>query len=153
MTVTPVGETSYTSCATTAVVTAGTVSTLDVMVDRALPAITLAADPPQLWPPTGQQVTVNISGDASDVGTGVSSIAFRIVDEYGEVEPLVPAVAGSGAPFVRWSRQMQLQASRRGEDRDGRTYTIEAMVTDGACNTKVATTTVVVPHDERAGSQ
>ena len=149
VTVTPVGETSYASCASTAVVTAGVVSTLDVIVDRAQPASTLAADPAQLWPPNGQQVTVNLSGDATDVGTGLSSITFRVVDEYGEVEPLIPAIAGSGAPFVRWSRQLQLQASRRGDDRDGRTYTIEVTVTDGACNTKTATTTVVVPHDQR----
>jgi len=153
VTVTPVGETSYASCATTAVVTAGVVSTLDVIVDRALPASSIAADPQQLWPPNGQQVTVNISGDATDIGTGLSLITFRVVDEYGEVEPLIPAIAGSGAPFVRWSRQLQLQASRRGEDRDGRTYTIEVTVSDGACNTKTATATVVVPHDRRAGTQ
>jgi uncharacterized lipoprotein YddW (UPF0748 family) len=153
VTVTPVGEASYASCATTAVVTAGVVSTLHVIVDRALPASTLAADPPQLWPPNGQPVTVTISGDATDIGTGVSAITFRVVDEYGEVEPLIPTVAGSGAPFVRWSRQVQLQASRRGQDRDGRTYTIEVTVTDGACNTNSATTTVVVPHDQRAGTQ
>jgi uncharacterized lipoprotein YddW (UPF0748 family) len=153
VTVTPVGETSYASCAATAVVTAGVVSTLDVIVDRALPASSIAADPSQLWPPNGQQATVNISGDATDVGTGVSSITFRVVDEYGEVEPLIPAIAGSGAPFVRWSKELQLQAFRRGEDRDGRTYTIEVTVTDGACNTRTATTTVVVPHDRRAGTQ
>ena len=153
VTVTPVGETSYSSCATTAVVAAGAVSTLDVIVDRALPATTLAADPPQLWPPRGQHVSVNISGIAQDVGTGVSAISIRIIDEYGEVEPSVPGIAVSGALSFPWSKQVQLQAFRREEDRDGRTYTIEVTVTDGACNTKVATTTVVVPHDRRSDGQ
>jgi uncharacterized lipoprotein YddW (UPF0748 family) len=153
VTVTPVGETSYTSCATTAVVAPGVVSTLDLIVDRSQPATTLATDPSEIWPPNGQQVMVTISGDATDSGTGVKSVSFRIVDEYGQVEPVVEAVAGSGAPFLRWSRQVPLEASRRGQDRDGRTYTIEVTVTDGACNTKVATATVVVSHDQRGGGE
>lgn len=110
------------------------------------------ADPSRVWPPNGQQVTVTLSGDATDVGTGVSSIAFRVIDEYGEVEPAVPPIAGAGT-FMPWSRQLQLHAARRGSDRDGRTYTIEATVTDGACHTKVATATVVVAHDQRASDR
>jgi hypothetical protein len=152
VTVTPVGETAYTSCAATAVVSAGAVSTLDVIVDRAAPATTIAADPHSIWPPNGQNVTVTISGNATDVGTGVASITFRVIDEYGEVEPLIAPVAGSGSP-LGWSRPVQVQASRLEEDKDGRRYTIEATVTDGACNTTVVTTTVTVLHDQRRGGQ
>jgi uncharacterized lipoprotein YddW (UPF0748 family) len=151
VTVTPVGETAYTSCAAHAVVAAGAVSTLDIVVDRVSPTTTVSADPQQLWPPNGRQVTVNVSGEASDIGTGVSSITFRIIDEYGEVEPLVLAIDSVRAPFVRWSRQVSLEAARREEDRDGRMYTIEATVSDAACNRTIATTTVVVPHDRRIG--
>lgn len=149
VTVTPVGETPYTSCIATTAVTAGAVSTLDVVVDRALPATTLGVDPQRLWPPTGARMTVTISGDASDIGTGLSSITFRVIDEYGLVEPTVAAVAASGQASLGWSRQVELEAFRREEDRDGRTYTIEATLTDRSCNTRVVTTTVVVPHDQR----
>ncbi len=149
VTVTPRGETPYTSCVATAVVTAGAVSTLDVVVDRTAPVTAVAADPQQLWPPNGEFATVNISGTASDVGTGITSITLRVIDEYGEVEPAVAAISGGGATSLPWSAQVQLQAFRREEDRDGRTYTIEATLVDRACNLRVVTTSVVVPHDLR----
>jgi uncharacterized lipoprotein YddW (UPF0748 family) len=147
VTVTPVGATPYRSCP--AVITAGAVTTLDFTIDRTAPSTTIAADPQQIWPPNDQAVTVKMSGEATDIGTGIASIAFRVIDEYGDVEPLVATQTGSLASSLTWSREVQLQASRRGADRDGRAYTIEATITDGACNTTVARTTVIVAHDQR----
>ena len=166
VTVTPLGAAPFTSCP--AVVTRGAVTTLDVTIDRAAPATTITADPQEIWPasqkradaqareggpPDGRTVMVTVSGNATDAGTGIASIAFRVLDEYGEVVPVVASESGAGAVALSWSRQVELQALRRGEDRDGRTYTIEATITDNACNTTVVTTTVLVGHDQRRGGQ
>jgi uncharacterized lipoprotein YddW (UPF0748 family) len=151
VTVTPVGEAAYTSCAATAAISAGTVSTLDIMVDRTAPTSTISADPGTIWPPNGHMVTVRVSGQAADVGTGVTSIAFRVLDEYGQVEPSIAAVTSPAIQTLGWSRTVQLQAARLEEDKDGRTYTIEATLSDSACNNGVVRTTVVVLHDRRGG--
>jgi uncharacterized lipoprotein YddW (UPF0748 family) len=151
VTVTPVRAAPYTSCPVA--VTAGAVTTLDFTIDRMVPSTTVVAGSQEIWPPNGQPVTVTISGEATDIGTGIASIAFRITDEYGEVEPPMATETGSGALSMTWSRQVELQASRRGSDRDGRSYTIEAIITDRACNTKVVSTTVVVAHDQRRGDK
>jgi uncharacterized lipoprotein YddW (UPF0748 family) len=151
VTVTPVRAAPYTSCP--AVVTAGAVTTLDFTIDRAAPWTTAAADPQEIWPPNGKTVPVTISGEASDAGTGIASIAFRVIDEYGEVESQVATQPGLRALSMTWSRELQLQASRRGDDRDGRKYTVEVTVTDAACNAKVVNTTVVVAHDRRRGAR
>lgn len=147
VTVTPRGQAPFTGCP--AVVEAGTVATLDMVIDRAGPATTITADPGVIWPPNGQNVTVTLRGTATDSGTGIASIAFRVIDEYGLVEPAVPALAGAGGTSIEWERSVQLVASRRGDDRDGRTYRIEATVVDAACNSTVFVTTVTVAHDQR----
>ncbi len=151
VTVIPVRAAPYTSCPVA--VTSGAVTTLDFTIDRRAPSTTVAGDPHKIWPPNGQPVTVTISGEATDVGTGIASIEFRVIDEYGELESAVATETGSGALSMTWSRQVELQASRRGDDRDGRSYTIEATITDRACNTSVVTTTVVVAHDQRRGEK
>jgi uncharacterized lipoprotein YddW (UPF0748 family) len=146
VTVSPVGQAPFTGCP--AIVEAGGVATLDMVIDRAAPSTTVTADPAAIWPPNGQSVTVTLRGTATDTGTGIAGVTFRIVDEYGEVEPAVSAVASAGGMSVEWERSVQLVASRRGEDRDGRTYRIEATVSDGACNSNVFVTTVTVAHDQ-----
>ena len=150
VTVTPVGAQPFTSCP--ASVTIGAVTTLDITIDRVAPTSTIAADPSRLWPPNGQMVPVTITGQAADVGTGITSISFRVLDEYGQVEPAIDAVTSPAASGLAWTRQVQLQASRLEEDKDGRTYTIEATLSDAACNTRVVRTTVVILHDRRPGA-
>ena len=94
-------------------------------------------------------VTVTLSGAMTDAGTGLRGVTFRVLDEYGAVQPSIDPVDGDGQSLVEFTRTVELEASRRGSDRDGRTYTIEALVTDRACNTTTLRTTVVVPHDRR----
>lgn len=147
VTVTPTGQAPFTGCP--AVVEAGAVGRLDMTIDRAAPSTSITADPSEIWPPNGQQVTVNLRGTAVDTGTGIAWVTFRVVDEYREVEPSVPAVGSGGGASVDWERSVELVASRRGDDLDGRTYQIEATVTDGACNSTVSVTTVTVAHDRR----
>ena len=73
----------------------------------------------------------------------------EMCNEYGAVEPSIEPVIGGGLTALAFSRTFQLEASRRGDDRDGRTYTIEATATDRACNQTRLQTMVVVAHDRR----
>jgi uncharacterized lipoprotein YddW (UPF0748 family) len=152
VTVTPVGRSAYTT-ACTAAVTAGHVTTFDITIDRTAPAGALTADPAVIWPPNQQMVTVTLSGDVSDVGTGLDRVRFRVVDEYGSAEPSIDPVIGGGQTTVGFTRTFQLEASRHGNDRDGRIYTLEATVTDRACNVTTLRTTVVVLHDRHPWSK
>jgi hypothetical protein len=146
VTVTPAGDAPWTA-ACRAEVKAGAVATLDLTIDRALPALTLTVDPSELWPPNHKEVTVTISGAATDAGTGIDTVRFRITDEYGQVEPALAPVPGNGSAMLTFKVGVKLDASRLGNDIDGRVYTIEAVVTDRACQTATAVAQVLVPHD------
>ena len=144
--ITPVGQDAYTTRCTAAV-NKGTVTTFDITIDRTAPAGTLTADPAIIWPPNRSMVTVTIAGSLTDAGTGIAGAEFRLVDEYGGARPAIGSVTAQGQTAITFSRTLQLEAFRRGADRDGRTYTIEAIVADWACNTATLRTTVIVPHD------
>jgi uncharacterized lipoprotein YddW (UPF0748 family) len=144
----PVGAAPYTTQCTTQV-RAGQVANFDVTIDRNSPQSSLSVDPAAIWPPNHQFVTVTLSGTSSDVGTGLDQIAIRVHDEYGQVEPIVGNVDGSGSGELNWMRSFELEAARDGNDRDGRTYTIEVTTTDRACNSSTSSILVIVPHDQR----
>ncbi len=80
-----------------------------------------------------------ISGGAIDAYSNIASIVITVSDEYGIYNMTVP---GFGSII-------QLEAWREGTDRDGRNYTITAVVTDKAGNQSTSTKTVLVPHDMR----
>jgi hypothetical protein len=54
-------------------------------MDTAPPVITVSADPATLSPPNGRLVPVTVSGTITDEadGSGVSSTAYQVRDEYG----------------------------------------------------------------------
>ena len=117
------------------------------LVDYTPPVITASADPATLWPPQGQMVPVTVSGTMTDDLSGVDlgSALFSVEDEYGAITPGGSiTVAANGA----YSFTVLLEARRNGSDLDGRLYTIHLSVQDQAGNTGIASTTVVVPHDE-----
>lgn len=145
--VTPNGAATYTMQCTTSVV-AGQVGTFDFTIDRTAPTSTVAVTPDVLWPANNKSAEVTVSGAAADTGTGLASVSFSVEDEYGTVQPEVAAVPLS-AMEASWSQTFPLEAARRGDDRDGRVYTVHVTVTDRACNTTNYTATVVVPHDQR----
>ena len=150
VTVTPTGAESWTaSCQ--AEVAAGQVTTLDLTVDRDAPTLTVTVNPSLLWPPNHKAVSVTVAGVAADAGTGVESVAVRVVDEYGLVQPAVAPIAGNGSARLEWRVAFDLEASRAGEDKDGRVYTIEVTVTDRACQTATGVAQVLVPHDRGRG--
>jgi hypothetical protein len=145
-TVTPTGQAPWTA-ACTGVVTVGRVGRLDLVVDREGPTTTIAASPRLLWPPNNKPRAVTISGVAADAGTGLAQLSIRVEDEYGKPVPAPAVVDLDGAATYPWSVSLDLEASREGGDKDGRTYTIVVSVTDRACHVTEAFTTVVVPHD------
>ena len=100
-----------------------------------------------LWPPDGSQVTVTVSGSANDAASGVARINWSVVDEYGQVQPSGSITAGNGA----FSFPIVLVRSRRGNDKDGRHYTIRVSATDRAGNMTAAAPIVVNVHDQSGG--
>jgi glycosidase len=118
-----------------------------VNIDLTSPVVTVSASPSLLWPPNGKMVPVTVLGAITDNLSGVdpSTAAFAVVDEYGIVQPGGPVALGAGGTY---KFTVSLQASRQGNDSDGRQYRIMISANDLAGNSASATTTVTVPHDQ-----
>lgn len=125
----------------------GTWSMQVVLVDTTPPALSVSARPSRLWPPNGKMVSVTVSGTITDNSSGVdpTTATFSVADEYGHVQPSGPVSLGSGGSYLF---TISLQASRRGNDTDGRQYTITVSAEDLAGNPGSASTVVTVPHDQ-----
>ena len=129
---------------------AGNISSLvtaAVNIDLTPPVVSVSANPSSLWPPNGKMVPVTVSGTITDNLSGVdpSTAAFTVVDEYGQIQPSGPVSLGAGGSY---SFTVSLQASRNGNDKDGRQYTITVSAEDFAGNLGSAATIVTVPHDQ-----
>jgi hypothetical protein len=120
---------------------------VQVAIDTTPPTLTVSTNPTTLWPPDGKMVPVTISGTITDTATGInaSTAAYAVTDEYGQVQPQgsVPL-----QPNGNYSFTIQLQASRNGNDQDGRQYTITISAQDKAGNPGSAVTHIIVPHDQ-----
>jgi len=115
-----------------------------VIADKTPPVITISASPATLSPPNGRLVTVAVSGAITDGanGSGVQASTYQVTDEYGQIQPSGSLTLANG----EYAFSVALQASRRGNDRDGRRYTITVSATDQAGNRGDALTLVIVPH-------
>lgn len=113
--------------------------TITIKVDNVPPSLNLSVTPDNLWPPNGRMVDITISGGVSDSLTGVSSLAFTVIDEYGIIQPTVPD----------FNTTIKLQAWREETDKDGRRYTITAVATDVAGGKSTVSAFVLVLHDKR----
>ncbi|HEX8499719.1 MAG TPA: family 10 glycosylhydrolase [Pyrinomonadaceae bacterium] len=126
---------------------AETAPSLVVKIDKTAPALSLTATPDRIWPANNQPFEVSLAGAGSDATSGLASVSYVVTDEYGA--PLsIPARALSGTS-AGWAEALTVEASRRGDDRDGRLYRVTATVTDEAGNTATAADVVVVAHDRR----
>lgn len=116
-------------------------------LDNTPPTITATANPSQLWPPIGNMVPVTISGTITDTGSGVdtASGAYSTVDSYGAVQPAGTFTINADGTY---SCTLSLEASRKGSDKAGRTYTVTITAKDKAGNVGTATVVVTVPHDQ-----
>jgi hypothetical protein len=119
-------------------------ATCRVSLDKTPPAITVSASPATLWPPNGKMVPVTISGTITDQTSGVSTATYAVKDEYGSVQPSGSVTLVNSS----YSFNIQLQASRNGNDKDGRQYTITVSARDNAGNQRSVSTGVTVPHDQ-----
>jgi uncharacterized delta-60 repeat protein len=119
------------------------------VADTIPPVVTISANPATLWPPNGKLVPVTVSGTMTDEpgGSGVnaSSAAYKVADEYGQIQPSVSITLGVGGSYAF---TISLQASRDGNDQDGRHYTITVSAKDNAGNLGASSTIVTVPHDQ-----
>lgn len=105
--------------------------------DTTPPELTLdAIDPQIIWPPNGKLVEVTVAGAASDLGSGLAAVTVETEDEYGQFQP----VRNGFGPI-------RLEAFRKGDDLDGRTYTVKVTATDKANNSTIKNLHVIVPHD------
>jgi len=120
---------------------------VDIKIDATPPSVTAVAQPSTLWPPNGNTVTVAVSGAVTDATSGVdpTSAQFSVIDEYGQVQP-------SGAVTLTatgsYSVAVPLVASRNGNDKNGRSYTIQVRAMDMAGNLRSASVVVIVPQDQ-----
>ena len=125
-----------------------TEQTVTVRIDKTEPTVTVRADPKKLWPPNKRTVTVTVTGQISDELSGVdfSSGGYVLIDEYGDANTEGDITINENGTY-RFT--VDVVASRKGRDKNGRTYTIKVSALDEAGNSTTTTTTVVVPHDKR----
>ncbi len=115
-------------------------------VDLTPPVLLLSSvSPEQLWPPNRRMKNVTFTGTITDALSGVSSLTYAVVDEYGEIGTTgAVSTAGGSFTFV-----VELMAMRHGRDRDGRLYTISLTGLDNAGNSVTTSGDVLVPRDRR----
>ena len=91
--------------------------------DTTPPAILVTATAETLWPPNGQLVPITITGTITDVGSGVDpdTAVFAVMDAYGSPQPRDHITLGKDGSYTC---TLHLQASRKGNDTNGRQYTI-----------------------------
>lgn len=118
-----------------------------IRIDTTAPGLSGSASITSLWPPNQTMTPDVISGSFGDEGSGIdpSSVIFRVIDEYGLVQPTGPVTIGEDGSF---SFTVMLEASRRGADLDGRLYQIIVSGRDLAGNVASVTIQVIVPHDQ-----
>jgi hypothetical protein len=115
------------------------------LTDTTPPSLTISATPDTLRPINGKMVPVTIAGTITEEGSGVepSAATYVVIDEYQLVQPQGGFTPGASS----YDFKIQLQASRKGNDKDGRLYTITVSIKDKAGNTGSAATHVVVRHN------
>lgn len=101
------------------------------------PEVTISASPNQLWPPNKKMVPVVLDGSVITYGSEVREMTISVADEYGVFNQ----------QGLKFGDTVLLEAWRDGNDKDGRVYTVTAVVKDQAGNVTTRSATVVVPHD------
>lgn len=100
----------------------------------------LKASPSELWPANNKETEVTFTGK---VENNCGSTTYQLTDEYGAY-----SYTGTIASGDYFSIPLELMASRKGNDKDGRTYNF-IVTSENAAGTVVDTVSVVVPHDQR----
>jgi len=82
------------------------------------------------------------------MGSGIQNNHIEVIDEYDECEPVVQDILPDEIVDGNWERMIELMASRKGNDMDGRKYTIIVTATDTLGNAITKEIEVIVPHDQ-----
>jgi len=121
--------------------------TLTIRIDSTAPFLSVRANPTTLWPPNHKLVTVTVSGQVADDISGISRsrVSYFVRDEYGHVQPRGTAPVRRDGTY---SFTVRLLASRTGQDKDGRQYSIYVSAQNLAGETTTRKAIVTVPHDQ-----
>src|SRR4030095_11139998 len=134
------GTYTRTYTATDAAGNIGTATRTVNVVDMTPPVITESASPNILiWSPNKVMTPVTVSGVITDLSP--TTATFRVVDEYGKVQPSGSVTIGAGGAL---SFVIKLEAYRNGTDSDGRVYTIIVTATDSRGLSSSRSTIVLV---------
>lgn len=117
------------------------VLTGDANFDHTPPQISFDVSPKIIWPPNNKMVDINITGNIRDQNPYQTII--KVEDEYGLIEPSITLLNQTNINQI-----IKLEASRKGDDLDGRKYVVKILATDKAGNTSLETKEVLVPHDQ-----
>jgi uncharacterized repeat protein (TIGR01451 family) len=116
----------------------------NINIDKTAPTVACSAIPSILWPPNNKLVPISTSVTVSDALSGSGGFTLVSVtsnepdSRQGDIQGFVTGTA-STTGFLR--------AQRLGSG-TGRVYTLTYSGADGAGNTALCTTTVLVPHDQ-----
>ena len=127
----------------------GSTTITNINIDKRGPVIRGTANTTSLWPPNGKVVPVIISGTITDALSGVdlSTVKYSVTDDYNRIEPKGAIVLSSTGEF---SLNLQLEARRQGNDRNGRVYSVCLKAKDLAGHASQAVLRITVPHDQRS---
>ena len=124
------GETTVTCSATDASGNTGESNFTVTIIDPTPPVVIVSVSPENLWPPNGDMVPITVTGSAVDSDSGVDQVTYEVIDEYGLLDqPSTLVLLDGNGNFVPFT--VFLEASRRGNDQDGRTYIIRVTAESG----------------------
>jgi hypothetical protein len=114
-------------------------------LDVVTPNLSVEVDPSVIWPPNNRMVTVTATVIVNDDQDPAPVVKLESVtcDECDPNSDVQEAETGS-ADF-----NFSVLASRSGQAKTGRVYTVVYSATDAAGNRAEASATITVPHDQR----
>jgi hypothetical protein len=119
-------------------------------IDKVAPVLTLIPSTQTLWPANHKLVTVTISLNGEDEGSGVNTILLTSITSNEADNGLGDGNTTediAGADIGTFDTEFQLRAERSGKGQ-GRIYLITYTITDFAGNKSTATVEITVPHNK-----
>lgn len=113
--------------------------------------LSMEISPKEIAARKNKSVDITVTGSVTiPRGCGLLSLTYTFEDEYGEIGSDEPQnVELSGGSFTITEK---VKVSRKGEDKDGRSYTITVTATDIMRRTVSEGFVVTVAHDNRGGN-
>lgn len=113
-------------------------------LDTTPPILSVTLTPTKLWPPNGKLVPITATISVKDDYDPAPEIKLESItpSELSAPDDIQDATLGTD------DRQFMLKATRDGNNKAGRVYTVIYSATDASGNQSIATATVTVPHDQ-----